>query len=99
MLPSPEESLGVISKVSAVRYQTECAIAKGNDRASFARSYIEPFTVESLRLDEALDQQHSQACPCRGDHPTWCSLRSGDSYIQDDIVCMGARDDSTTLSH
>ena len=53
MLPSPEHLLGV-SHISAVRDQTERAIAKGNDRIRFARSYIEPFTVGSLRLDEAL---------------------------------------------
>src|ERR1700730_18647601 len=53
MLPSPEHLLGV-SNTSAVRDQTERAIAKGNARIRFARSYIEPFTVESLRLDEAL---------------------------------------------
>ena len=54
MLPSPEESLAVVSKTSAVRDRTEHAVAKKNDRTSFARSYIEPFTVESLRLDEGL---------------------------------------------
>jgi hypothetical protein len=53
MLPSPEHLLGV-SNTSAVRDQTERAIAKGNARIKFARSHIEPFTVESLRLDEAL---------------------------------------------
>jgi hypothetical protein len=53
MLPSPEHLLGV-SNTSAVRDQTERAIAKGNARIRFARSYIEPFTVESLRLDKAL---------------------------------------------
>jgi hypothetical protein len=53
MLPSPENLLGV-SNTSAVRDQTERAIAKGNDRIRFARSYIKPFTVESLRFDEAL---------------------------------------------
>ncbi|WP_035351906.1 phthiocerol/phthiodiolone dimycocerosyl transferase family protein [Edaphobacter aggregans] len=54
MLPSPEHLLGAVSKTSTVQDQTERAVAKGNDRTSFARSYIKPFTVESLRLDEAL---------------------------------------------
>jgi hypothetical protein len=54
MLPSPEESLGVAPKILPVQGRTEHALAKRNDRTSFARSYIKPFTVESLRLDEAL---------------------------------------------
>jgi hypothetical protein len=54
MLPSPEHLLDVISKTSTVRDQTERAIAKGSDRTIFSSSYREPFTVESLRLDEAL---------------------------------------------
>ena len=54
MLPSPEHLLGVVSKTPTVRDQPVRAIAKGNHRTNFARSYIEPFTVESLRLDEAL---------------------------------------------
>jgi hypothetical protein len=54
MVPSPEHRLGVVPRTSTVRDQTERAIAKENDRTSFARSYVEPFKVESLRLDEAL---------------------------------------------
>jgi hypothetical protein len=54
MLPSPEHLLGVASKTSTVRDQTERAIDKGNDRTIFAPSHAEPLTVVSLRLDEAL---------------------------------------------
>jgi hypothetical protein len=54
MLPSPEHRLSVVPGTSTVRNQNERTIAKGNDRTSFARSYVEPFKVESLRLDEAL---------------------------------------------
>jgi hypothetical protein len=54
MLPSAENSLGVVSKVSTVRDQTEHAVAKGNDRTSFVQSYVEPFTVQSLCLDAAM---------------------------------------------
>jgi hypothetical protein len=52
--PSPEDSLGVVSTVSTVQDQTEHAVAKGNHRTSFPQSYVEPFTVQSLRLDAAL---------------------------------------------
>ena len=54
MLPSPEHQLGVLSKTSTVRAQTERAIAKENDRTRLAQSYTKPFTIESLRLAEAL---------------------------------------------
>jgi Condensation domain len=54
MLQSSEQLFGVESKTSTVRDQTVRAISKGNDRTSLARSCIKPFTVESLRLDEAL---------------------------------------------
>jgi hypothetical protein len=53
-LPSPEESLGVVSKVFTVQGQTERAVAKRNERNSFAQNYVDPFTVQSLRLDAAL---------------------------------------------
>jgi hypothetical protein len=54
MLPSPEDLLGVVSTAYTVRDQTQHAVAKGNDRTSFAQSYVEPFAVQSLRLDAAL---------------------------------------------
>jgi hypothetical protein len=54
MLPSPEDSLDVVSNVSTVQDKTEHTVAKGNDRTSFAQGYVEPFTIESLRLDPAL---------------------------------------------
>jgi hypothetical protein len=54
VLPSPEDSLGIVSAISTGRDQTEQPVAKGNDRTGFAQSYVEPFTVQSLRLDAAL---------------------------------------------
>jgi hypothetical protein len=54
MLPSPEDLLGVVSTISTVQDQTQHAVVKGNDRTSFGQSYVEPFTVQSLRLDAAL---------------------------------------------
>jgi len=54
VLPSPEDSLGVVSTASTAQVQTEHAVAEGNDRTSFAQCYVEPFTVQSLRLDAAL---------------------------------------------
>src|SRR5260221_953230 len=60
MLPSPEDSLGVVSKVPTVKDQSEHAGAKGKDRTSFAQSYVEPFTVQSLRLDAALTSRLRQ---------------------------------------
>src|SRR5260221_11011486 len=60
MLPSPENALGVVSKVPTVKDQTEHAVAKGNDRTSFAQSYVEPFAVQSLRLDAALTSRLRQ---------------------------------------
>jgi Condensation domain len=54
MLPSPEDLLGVVSTISTVRDQTHHAVVKGNDLTSFGQSYVEPFTVQSLRLDAAL---------------------------------------------
>jgi hypothetical protein len=54
MLPSPEDSLDVVSNVSTVQDKTEHTVAKGNDRTSFAQGYVEPFTIQSLRLDASL---------------------------------------------
>jgi len=54
MLPSPEDSLGVVFKGATVQNRTEHAVAKRNERTSFAEDYVEPFTVQSLRLDAAL---------------------------------------------
>jgi hypothetical protein len=54
MLPSPEESHGVASGIPTVQDQIEHTVAKGNDRTSFAQSLLEPFSVQSLRLDAAL---------------------------------------------
>jgi hypothetical protein len=54
MLPAPEESLGVVSKILTVQGQTEHAVAKRNDRTSLPKSPVDPFTVQSLRLDAAL---------------------------------------------
>jgi hypothetical protein len=80
-LPSPGDSLGVVSAVSTVQVQTGHAASKGNDRTSFPQSYVEPFTVQSLRLDAALTSRirrrarteatRLQKSPCRAQarHP------------------------------
>jgi hypothetical protein len=54
VLPSSEDLLDVVSTRSTLQDQTQRAVDKGDDRTSFAHSYGEPFTVQSLRLDDAL---------------------------------------------
>jgi hypothetical protein len=54
MLPSPEDSLNVASKASAVGDPTEKTVTQEIDRTNFAQGYTEPFTIQSLRLDAAL---------------------------------------------
>ena len=48
VLPSPEESLGVTSKVSA--HPSEYVAPK---RINFVQDYVEPFSIHSLRFDAA----------------------------------------------
>lgn len=49
VLPSPEESLGVISKVSTVHPPEHVA----TKRINFVQDYVEPFSIHSLRFDAA----------------------------------------------
>jgi hypothetical protein len=49
VLPSPEESLGVTSKVS-IAHPSEYVATK---RINFVQDYVEPFSIHSLRFDAA----------------------------------------------
>jgi hypothetical protein len=54
VLPNPEVLLDVVSKASTVQNQTKRPIAKEHDRTCFVQSYVTPFAIQSLRVDEAL---------------------------------------------
>jgi hypothetical protein len=62
MLPSPEDSLDVVSNVSTVQDKTEHTVAKGNDRTLCARLCGTVYDTEPT-LGRIINRPHSRARP------------------------------------